>query len=565
MRKNFYRTMLAAFAIAAMMSVPAFAESGTVTGDYVNIRSGPGTGYSVVECLRKGAQLTVTDRSDSSWYAVEYNGLRGFMASGYLSVTEEEIFVETPTQSGGSEGYINAMYVRFRSGPGAEYSVLGEYNKGRAVRLLGIYGDWYACSIDGREGYVHSAYISEGTYSAPSYSGSGDIYLDSYIPSTEDEYLVAPPAERPVHTPAPVHTPVPVYTPVPVPTEIPVATPQPVHTPAPTLVPVPTEIPVATAEPVQPETQEALRGFINANFVRFRTGPSTGYAIIDSYNKGTALTVLSSADGWTACEINGISGYVYSIYVTYSQQAAMPEATPAPTPAVTPVPAASPEPTPTPTAVPTPSSTPIVETVELAGYVSGNNVRMRSGPSMSSDIVTELNFGNRVTITGYAGDWTAVVYEGTAGFIYSTYVAEGEYTPPVQPENPGWNDAVSGSELGSQIANYALQFVGYNYTWGGKSPDTGFDCSGLVYYVYQQFGYTLNRVAADQANNGVHVDELQPGDILCFYSGSSYIGHVGIYLGDGMFVHAQNSATGVVISSLDGYYGYRGYEARRIV
>ena len=88
-----------------------------------------------------------------------------------------------------------------------------------------------------------------------------------------------------------------------------------------------------------------------------------------------------------------------------------------------------------------------------------------------------------------------------------------------------------------------------------------------MYYVYSQFGYTLNRVAQDQARNGVAVsaDALQPGDILCFYSGSSYIGHVGIYIGDGMFVHAQNSATGVVITDLNGHYGQRGFEARRIV
>ena len=550
MRKNFFRTLIAGAAMACMMSVPAFAESGTVIGDYVNIRTGPGTDYGVVECLRKGEQLTVTDRSNSSWYAVEYKGLTGFMASGYLSVTEEEIYVDTPVYSGG-EGYVNAMYVRFRSGPGSEYSVLGEYNKGKALSIAGTYGDWYACIIDGREGYIHSAYVTEGSYSAPSYdySYSGDIYLDSFIPSTDDEYLVAEPTERPVMPPVPVHTPVPVPTAVPV------------HTP----VPVPTEIPVETETPAPEPTvvPEQARGYINANFVRFRTGPSTGYAIIDSYNKGTSLVVTGTSGEWTACEINGISGYVFSQYVTKTVEAGV-------TPPVIEqpeqedeIPVETPEPTPVPT--PEPTEIPVEEVEETAGYVSGNSVRMRSEPSMSSEIITELNFGNRLTITGYYEDWTAVIYEGTHGYIYSQYVQEGEYSIPVLPETPEWNESTDSSELGQQIANYALQFVGYNYSWGGKDPSTGFDCSGLVYYVYGQFGYTLNRVAADQANNGVHVGELQPGDILCFYSGSSYIGHVGIYIGDGMFVHAQNSATGVVISSLDGYYGTRGYEARRIV
>ena len=124
----------------------------------------------------------------------------------------------------------------------------------------------------------------------------------------------------------------------------------------------------------------------------------------------------------------------------------------------------------------------------------------------------------------------------------------------------------SSLEKGIEIAKYAVQFVGCPYSWGGKSP-AGFDCSGLVYYVYEQFGITLNRVAQEQAENGVHVDpsELQPGDILCFYSGSSYIGHAGIYIGNGMFVHAQNSATGVVITELAGHYSERSFEARRIV
>ena len=328
-----------------------------------------------------------------------------------------------------------------------------------------------------------------------------------------------------------------------------------------------TEIPVATAvptpSPVPTEAVQQLRGYINANYVRFRTGPSTGYSIIDSYNKGTSLIITGSADGWTACEINGISGYVFSQYVTESVQAGMEPAEtqkpeqPAETPEATEIPVA--------TAAPTPTPTPIVEVEQTPGYVSGNSVRMRAGASMSSDIICELNYGNKLTITGVSGDWTAVVYDGTAGFIYSQYVKEGEYSLPTEPEAPEDSGDADSGDLGSRIANYALQFVGYNYSWGGKDPSTGFDCSGLVYYVYQQFGYTLNRVAADQALNGVHVDELQPGDVLCFYSGSSYIGHSGIYIGDGKFVHAANSATGVIVTSLEGYYSSRGYEARRIV
>ncbi len=104
------------------------------------------------------------------------------------------------------------------------------------------------------------------------------------------------------------------------------------------------------------------------------------------------------------------------------------------------------------------------------------------------------------------------------------------------------------------------------YTWGGKSPATGFDCSGFVQYVFSQFGYTTSSIANDVRDQGVHVDpsDIQPGDVLCFYSGNNYVGHVGIYIGDNTFVHAANSDIGVVTTSLSvGYYAQRGYEIRR--
>ena len=87
-------------------------------------------------------------------------------------------------------------------------------------------------------------------------------------------------------------------------------------------------------------------------------------------------------------------------------------------------------------------------------------------------------------------------------------------------------------------------------------------------YIFSQYGYTTSRIANDVLADGNHVDpaDLQPGDVLCFYSGNGYVGHVGIYVGDETFVHAANSVSGVVTTSLStGYYATRGYEIRRIV
>ena len=129
---------------------------------------------------------------------------------------------------------------------------------------------------------------------------------------------------------------------------------------------------------------------------------------------------------------------------------------------------------------------------------------------------------------------------------------------PVYEPNP---EGVTGQD----IVDLAMQFVGYKYKYGGKDPETGFDCSGLVYYCYGYYGIALNRTADAQAKNGAHVelDSLEPGDILCFYNGGSWIGHVGIYIGGGSYIHAEGSATGVVLSDLD--ERSCKIEARRII
>lgn len=112
----------------------------------------------------------------------------------------------------------------------------------------------------------------------------------------------------------------------------------------------------------------------------------------------------------------------------------------------------------------------------------------------------------------------------------------------------------SSSSSGSAVANYALQFVGNPYVWGGTSLTNGADCSGFTLSVYAHFGKSLPHSAAAQASCGksVSTSNLQPGDLV-FYGGSGSIGHVGIYIGGGMIVHASNARTGIKTSP----YNYR--------
>jgi cell wall-associated NlpC family hydrolase len=112
-----------------------------------------------------------------------------------------------------------------------------------------------------------------------------------------------------------------------------------------------------------------------------------------------------------------------------------------------------------------------------------------------------------------------------------------------------------------EAASIALQYLGIPYTWGGASPDTGFDCSGLVMYVFAQLGVQLPHFAAAQYGYGVAVprDQLQPGDLV-FFDGLS---HVGIYIGNGQVVHAPHTGTVVSISPLS-QFGASYVGARRI-
>ena len=160
MRKNFFRTFVAALLICALLVTPAYAESAKVSGSDVNIRSGPGINYSVVACLPRGADITITDSSNSDWYAVNYNGITGFMSSRYISINSAASAPAESEDSGNTNAYINAMYVRFRSGASSNSTVLGEYNTGKQIKVISSSGGWTKSVINGQTGYVYSDYVT---------------------------------------------------------------------------------------------------------------------------------------------------------------------------------------------------------------------------------------------------------------------------------------------------------------------------------------------------------------------------------------------------------------------
>lgn len=120
----------------------------------------------------------------------------------------------------------------------------------------------------------------------------------------------------------------------------------------------------------------------------------------------------------------------------------------------------------------------------------------------------------------------------------------------------------------SQLLTRALALLGTPYRWGGTSPEKGFDCSGLVGYVFRNaLGIELPRISRDMARTGQLIakrDELAEGDLV-FFGRKGRVDHVGIYVGEGQFVHAPSRGKDVTISSLEsGYWGGKFMQARRL-
>lgn len=413
----------------------------------------------------------------------------------------------------GVTGKITAETIRIRAEATTDSKIIEIGNAGEKVDILGLEGDWYKVSFKGKTGYIYKDYLTP----------DGEVTTSDQTENTSDTTQSPEASTTPETSVAPSET--------------------------------PTQTTNDKAMELGNVVNKETSAYLLPNFTSTK---------IEKVNKDQEIKLITTMANWAKIEINQKEAWIPKTFLmkevsveTTKPTEQQPEETTETQPETQPE-----------TQQPEQTTQPAVN---KAGYISSNaSAHFRSGPSTSSQSLGKLPKNTKITITGEENGWYKVSYNGKEGYISKSLVTEGE--PPAttssrSQEEPRSATTTTAQASSNNVVQVAESYAGSRYVSGGSSP-SGFDCSGFTQYVYGKCGVTLSRTSYTQATQGTAVNksELQPGDLLLFhYYGSSSIGHVGIYVGNGKFIHAANSNRGVVYDSIEsGYYADNYAGARRL-
>ena len=395
--------LLSALLLASAMPFAVSAEEVSAkTTEYVNFRTGPGTNYSSKGVIPSGTGITVTDTSNSEWYAVRLSdGSTGYIYAEYISVSGSNTT---------EDGEVNAKTtadVNFRSGPGTNYNSKAVIGSGTGIIVTDTgNSQWYAVRLtNGSTGYIYAEYIritgDVGTPSAPAeptpapsnpeaeqtaktteyvnfrtgpgtnYSSKGVISLGTTVTVTDTSnsqwYAVRLANGSTGYIFAQ-------YIKI-------TSTPSATATPAPTPTPAP-------SDPSKEQTAKTTE------YVNFRTGPGTNYSSKGVIPSGTAITVTDTSNSqWYAVRLaNGSTGYIYAQYIKITSA----------------------------TATPAPTETPADGTVRAKTTA---DVNLRKGAGTNYGVIRVVGNNTAVTVTEATNTWYKVkLSDGTEGYLYAQYV-----------------------------------------------------------------------------------------------------------------------------------------------
>lgn len=289
-------------------------------------------------------------------------------------------------------------------------------------------------------------------------------------------------------------------------------------------------------------------------YVNVRSIPSTDGEIVGKIYDGAVAQILAVAgeeNDWFQIISGSVEGYIKAEYFIYGDAAAQV----------------------------------IDEYVTRYACVQVTRLNVRKEPSVEAKRIGYVAKGEKIKILEDCGEWLKVRYmDEKEGYVAAEYVSVAEefvYAKSIEEERAELEAQralaqrqaeseqsapesttvtfpettyTSNEELRKSIVEYAMQYLGNKYVHGGRSLESGTDCSGFTCYIYAEFGYSISRTPEGQYSNAgrsISYEEIQPGDIICYSSNGKKCTHVALYIGDGQIIHAANSRKGVIISAAD--------------
>ncbi len=278
--------------------------------------------------------------------------------------------------------------------------------------------------------------------------------------------------------------------------------------------------------------------------VNIRESGSVDSPRVGDINSGGILTVKEKGSEWSLVTSGNVTGYIKNEFLAFDADAA----------------------------------TYAAGNLKKVVKINTASLRVRAAANENSETLTLVTEGNAYGIEEIGAGWTKInVDDSISGYVRNDYIIL-DYTGPVahvvtdapaSTEDTDTSESESTTEsettesagittppstsIGQDIVNYALQFVGNPYVYGGTSLTNGADCSGFVMRIYADFGYSIPRTADVQGTVGTEVSlsALAPGDLVFYDNGTGSIKHVALYIGDGQVVHASSSTTGIIISNVN--------------
>ena len=245
-------------------------------------------------------------------------------------------------------------------------------------------------------------------------------------------------------------------------------------------------------------------GTVNSGFLNIRKTKSMKAKRIAVLDRGDKVEVLITGKKWVKVSVKGKTGYTQGRYLSTESGTA---------------------------------SDPYANAEK--GTVKSGSLVIRTGKGKNASWLATVKKGTKVTVLTTGKKWVKVKVNGKIG-----------YTKGNKIELEGGGTAANPYTKGEEVVNFALQFVGNPYRWGGTSLTNGADCSGYIMSVYRHFGKSLPHSSSAMRSCGTRVSSLsaaKPGDIIC------YNGHVALYMGNNKVVHASNPSDGIKITSNAAY------------